>query len=170
MRVISKRAADLKPGDILEAVGACPRRVFCYASRHAAPGIVQPITAPLEPQPPAVPGYYPGACPVPAPEAWRPDEMVRVEVADECLSEQEIDLLAEVARMQLHIGLDPVRQAAVEQLLARVRPEPPSLEELLKLAERAAVVIARGEMAPGLRDDLEAMLERARRTGVLARG
>lgn len=168
MRLIYKRAADLKAGDILEPVGASVRRVFCYASRHAQPGIIQPITAPLEPQPPMAPG-----CPVPLPEVWRPDELVSVAIPDECLTSEEIDLLAEVARMQLHIGLDPVRQAAVEQLLERVRPEPPTVEELLALASRVVDALDVNTPAGAMervRLDLENTLARAYRTGVLPRG
>jgi hypothetical protein len=130
MRTIFKRAAYLQPGDVLAPIGGYPRRVFRHLTEAGNVHGERQITlwtADVAPPAPAAPGAYPGApvAPTPprAPECWNADKPLQVEVADDALEPSELDLLAEVARMQLNIGLDPARQAAVVELLNRVRPE-----------------------------------------------
>lgn len=173
MRTILKRAADLQPGDILAPVGGYPRRVFRHATDAgtiATTGHITLWTADVEPPAPAVPGgQFAPVSPPRAPECWGVDKPLQVEVADDMLEPSELDLLADVARMQLAIGLDPARQEALEQLLDRVRPTAPTLEEVLgalfDVVERKVTESEEYE----LHRKASALLERARRIGVWPR-
>lgn len=166
MAIFQKRACDLRVGDVLVARSVYSQRVVYHV--HKAGDSVCPHTYPTGAasfQPPMAPEIYDGSM------------LVDVEVPDLIIERVELDVLLDAARDYVRLAesgdaghiMDDTRRNMLETIIDSLRPpEPPTLAEALAaLAEIRdmkngvqSIGVERGRR-------VDALLERARRTGVL---
>jgi hypothetical protein len=173
--IIKPRADQLKPGDILPAAGHRPRRVVTRVIASPSPAIVLHVVS-IEPPAPSVSPQPPFAGL--APEQYTLSEFVSVEVPDHVLTPAQARADDLVESLLECVGCIPVGEAESKRawaLLDAVRPPvPPTMGEVLvvlaQTTSHARMCGAFERAGHVIGADADAILDRARRSGLLPNG